>query len=184
MTRVHVAYDPETDSYVGAATVDTLIGRLPIFAQVPLQPLAHAVAQLLVEQRLKREGAPKDEVGFFGFVKKAWNQAWDTAKRVARAVGVTKVLRAVKRGVQKAVKTVGKVVRSPVFGAMMGVASFIPGVGPVAAAGYAAVRAAMAIADGASKGDPRALAQIGKYALPGGEKAMALIRSVTPSVNV
>ncbi len=184
MTKVHVAYDAATDSYVGGATVDTMIGRLPIFVSVPLQPLAVAVAQMMVDQKMRKEGVAKNEVGFFGFIKKAWNQAWGTAKRVARAVGITKVLKAVKNGVQKAIKTVGKVVRSPVFGAIMMGASFIPGVGPIAAAGYGAVRAAMAIADGATKGDPKALAQIGKYALPGGEKTMALIKSVVPSVNV
>ena len=81
MTRVHVAYDRETDSYVGAATVDTMIGRLPIFVSVPLQPLARAVAQMMVEQKIKKEGVPKDEVGFFGFVKKAW-----MADQVAPAV--------------------------------------------------------------------------------------------------
>ena len=96
-------------------------------------------------------------------------------------IGLTKLVRAVKNGVQKVVQWAGNVIRSPVFGAIVGVATLIPGVGPIAAAGYAGVKAAMAIADGASRGDPKALETIGKYALPGGEKAMALIKSVAPT---
>jgi hypothetical protein len=146
---------------------------------VPLRPIGKMVASALLRKEIVRTGARRDEVGF-GFLKKAWKGVWNRAKKIARAVGVTKVLNAVKKGAEKTLKAAGKIVKSPVFGAMMGVASFVPGVGPIALAGYAGVRAAMAIAEGAKKGDPKALETIGKYALPGGEKTMALIRSVAP----
>jgi hypothetical protein len=179
MARIQICYDSAQDAFIGAATVNTLIGSFPVFAIVPLRPIGKMVATTLLKKEIKRSTANGDEVGF-GFLKKAWKGVWNRAKKIARAVGVTKVLSAVKKAAQKTLKAAGKIVKSPVFGAMMGVASFIPGVGPIALAGYAGVRAAMAIAEGAKKGDPKALETIGKYALPGGEKAMALIRSVVP----
>ncbi|MCC7383923.1 MAG: hypothetical protein IT384_18920 [Deltaproteobacteria bacterium] len=181
MAQLHFAYDRRNDSFVGATSVDTIIGRMPVFAEVRLKPIARRVAQILLERARRRAGVGRDEVGFFGFLKKAWKAVWNTAKKIAKAVGITKVINAVKNGVKKVVEVAGKIVKSPVFGAMMGVASFIPGIGPLATAGYAGVRAAMAVADGASRGDPKALATLGRYALPGGERAMALIRSVSPT---
>jgi hypothetical protein len=179
-SHIQVAYDPLQDAFVGATTVHTAIGMLPVFAIVPLRPIGKAAARVLLEKEVKKvRGTSNDEVGF-GFLKKAWNKVWSKAKKVARAVGVTKVLNAVKKGALKTLKAAGKIVKSPAFGALMGVASFIPGVGPIALAGYAGVRAAIAIAEGAKKGDPKALETIGKYAMPGGEKTMALIRSVVP----
>jgi hypothetical protein len=179
MSRIHIVYDASQDAFVGAATVHTMMGPLPVFAIIPLRPIGKVVAEALMKKEIQKIGARRDEVGF-GFLKKAFKSVWKRAKTIARAVGVTKVLNAVKRGAEKTLKAAGKIVKSPVFGAMMGVASFVPGVGPIALAGYAGVRAAMAIAEGAKKGDPKALQTIGKYALPGGEKTMALIRSVAP----
>jgi hypothetical protein len=179
MSRIHITYDSTQDAFIGAATVNTMLGAFPIFAIVPLGPIGKMVATELMRKEIKKTGASRDEVGF-GFLKKAWKSIWNRAKKIARAVGVTKVLNAVKKAAKKALKVAGKIVKSPVFAAAMGVASFIPGVGPIALAGYAGVRAAMAIAEGAQKGDPKALETIGKYALPGGEKTMALIRSVVP----
>jgi hypothetical protein len=184
MNKIHLGYDRRRDSYVGAVGVDTLVGRLPVFAEVQLKPIARQIARVFFDRAMRRAGIRRDQVGFLGFLKKAWKSAWNTAKKVARAVGITKVINAVKNGVKQAVETAGKIVKSPVFGAMMGAASFIPGVGPIALAGYAGVRAAMAIAEGASKGDPKALATLGKYALPGGEQTMALIRSVAGGGSV
>lgn len=180
MSRIHVAYDAERDAFVGATTVQTMVGPLPIFALIPLRPIGKTAARVLLKREAERAGVSGDEVGFLGFLKKAWKGVWKKAKTIARAVGITKVLNAVKKGAQKALKLAGKIARSPAFGALMGVASFIPGVGPIALAGYAGVRAAMAIADGAKRGDPKALQTIGRYALPGGEQTMALIRSVAP----
>lgn len=178
MARLHVGYDRRRDSFVGATTVDTIVGRIPVFVEVPLKPIAKRAMQVVLGRAMQRAGVRRDEIGFFGFIQKAWKSAWRTAKKVARAVGLTKVIAAIKNGVQKVIQSAGKIVRSPVFGAMMGVASFVPGIGPIALAGYAGVRAAMAVADGAARGDPKALATLGRYALPGGEKSMALIRSV------
>ncbi|MFO0726505.1 MAG: hypothetical protein U1E65_22150 [Myxococcota bacterium] len=183
MANFHVQYERSIDGLVGGAAVDTPLGRIPVVVTVPLRPIARMVAELLFQRVMgaAREEVSGDEVGFFGFLQKAWDSVWGTAKKVARAIGLTKLVRAVKSGIQKVVGWAGSVVRSPVFGAIVGVATLIPGVGPIAAAGYAGVKAAMAIADGASRGDPKALETIGKYALPGGEKAMALIRSVAPT---
>ncbi len=180
MANFHVQYDRSIDGLVGGAAVDTAFGRIPIVVTVPLRPIAKLVAEMLLDRVVAASGVAGDEVGFFGFLKKAWNAVWSTAKKVARAIGLTKLVRAVKNGIQKVVKWAGNVIRSPVFGAIVGVATLIPGVGPIAAAGYAGVKAAMAVADGATRGDPKALATIGKYALPGGERAMALIKSVAP----
>lgn len=181
MADFHVQYDRSIDGLVGGAAVDTAFGRIPVVVTVPLRPIATMVAQMLLERVMAASGVSgEDEVGFFGFLKKAWDTVWSTAKKVARAVGLTKLVRAVKKGIQKVVGWAGQVIRSPVFGAIVGVATLIPGIGPIAAAGYAGVKAAIAVADGASRGDPQALATIGKYALPGGEKAMALIKSVAP----
>jgi hypothetical protein len=183
MPNFHVQYERSIDGLVGGASVDTAFGRIPVVVTVPLRPIARMVAELLLQRVMvsAQEVAGDDEVGFFDFLKKAWEGVWGTAKKVARAIGLTKLVRAVKNGVQKVVRWAGNVIRSPVFGAIVGVATLIPGVGPIAAAGYAGVKAAMAIADGASRGDPKALETIGKYALPGGEKAMALIKSVAPT---
>ena len=180
MANFHVQYDRSIDGLVGGAAVDTAFGRIPIVVTVPLRPIAKLVAEMLLDRVVAASGVSGDEVGFFGFLKKAWNAVWSTAKKVARAIGLSKLVRAVKNGIQKVVKWAGNVIRSPVFGAIVGVATLIPGVGPIAAAGYAGVKAAMAVADGATRGDPKALATIGKYALPGGERAMALIKSVAP----
>lgn len=179
MSRIQITYDSAQDAFIGATIVETMLGSFPVFAIVPLRPLGKMAAGVLLKKELKKNEAAGDEVGF-GFLKKAWKGVWGRAKKIARAVGVTKVLNAVKKGAAKTLKAAGKLVKSPVFAAAMGIASFVPGVGPIALAGYAGVRAAMAIADGARKGDPKALETIGKYALPGGEKTMALIRSVAP----
>jgi len=183
MPRIHIAYDRDRDALVGAAMLDTMVGRMPVYAVVSLRPIGRQAARALMRREAERAGVDgRDQVGFLGFAKKAWSKVWKRAKTIARAVGVTKVVRALKKGARKTLNLAGKIARSPAFGALMGAASFIPGVGPIALAGYAGVRAAMALADGARRGDPKALETVGRYALPGGEKTMALIRSVAPGV--
>src|SRR5688572_2574347 len=131
MSRIHITYDSTQDAFIGAATVNTMLGAFPIFAIVPLRPIGRIVATELMRKEIRKSGAGRDEVGF-GFLKKAWKGVWGRAKKIARAVGVTKVLNAVKKGAQKTLKAAGKIAKSPVFAAAMGVASFIPGVGPIA----------------------------------------------------
>lgn len=174
-----INYDSNTDSFVGAVQVATPLGMVPVIRAVPLRPIAKAIAQRLLKREMRVAGVVGDEVGFFGFLKKAFSKVWNAAKKVAKAIGLTKLVAAVKKGVQKVVKWAGKVIQSPVFGAIVGVASFIPGIGPVVAGGYAATKAAIAVADGVTRGDPKALATVGKLATgPNAQRAMALINSV------
>src|SRR5262245_2757938 len=105
MAQTHVRYDPAEDAFVGAASVDTPIGPMPVLAVVHLKPLGKAAAKALIHREMKRAGLDgRDQVGFFGFIKKAWKKVWNRAKTIARAVGVTKVLNAVKKGAAKAIK--------------------------------------------------------------------------------
>ena len=129
MANFHVQYDRSIDGLVGGAAVDTAFGRIPIVVTVPLRPIAKLVAEMLLDRVVAASGVSGDEVGFFGFLKKAWNAVWSTAKKVARAIGLTKLVRAVKNGIQKVVKWAGNVIRSPVFGAIVGVATLIPASG-------------------------------------------------------
>lgn len=153
-----------------------------------LRRLTQRLARRIVRRLIARRPAEaRDEVGFFPFVKKAWAKAWNTAKKVAKAVGVAKAVNAVKRAASAVVKKAGQILKDPRLAAAIGItAAVVPGVGPAIAAGYAGVRAAMAIADGAARGDPQALAAVGKYAAQnteGGQKALALIQTVAPQVQ-
>ena len=67
MRQFEVGYDKEKDAYVAAASVNTMIGTLPVFVSVPLKPIAEQVAKLILDREAKRSGVTRNEVGFFGF---------------------------------------------------------------------------------------------------------------------
>lgn len=100
------------------------VGRLALGDDLEIRATATASAKA-IESLLRRasqgfSGAIGDEIGF-GFLKKLWRGA----KKIAKKVVQSKVLR-----------KVANTVRHPAFMAAM---SVIPGVGPAAAAGMAAV---------------------------------------------
>lgn len=190
MRNLRLAYDSSGDCIVGAAWVDLPTHSVPVVASQRLGPLARELANHFYRQELARaQPTDRNEVGFVPkFLKKAWKGAWDKAKKVAKAVGVTKVIQKVKNAAKKAIETAGKVIQHPAFAAAIGItAAVVPGAGPVIAAGYAGVRAAMKLAEGVSKGDPRAMAEAGKRLMDntaGGQKVAALLKSVAPTSGV
>lgn len=183
---IRIGYDPANKRIIGCAWVPTPLGPRALIASVRLAPIAESVTQKMLTAELERRGFDgKDEVGLFGFIKDAFNSVVGTAMKVAKAVGITKVVDKIKQAAVKVAETTVKVLKSPITATIIGgIGLAVPGVGPVIAGGYAAVRAAMAIAEGAARGDPNALAAAGKYAagvVPGAEKVTALIQSVAPT---
>src|SRR5687767_10092962 len=64
MSRIHITYDSTQDAFIGAATVNTMLGAFPIFAIVPLRPIGKMVATELMRKEIRKTGANRDEVGF------------------------------------------------------------------------------------------------------------------------
>lgn len=190
--RVILDYDRSTDTLSARGWLGSELEHPIAIAHVKglrklAKQIARRLARHLTRRLTRRLGSRQDEVGFFGFLKKAWNSAWDKAKKIAKAVGITKVLNKIKEGAKAVISKASEIIKDPRFAAAIGVTALVvPGVGPAIAAGYAGVRAAMAIADGVSKGDPQALAVVGKYATqnsPEAQKGLALIQSVAPAVQ-
>lgn len=181
MRGIDIHFNGET--VVGCISLPTRHGTIPIVSEVPIRPIQRLYARRYLRQHLRSAGVDGDEVGF-GFLKKTFKKVWKKAYRVAKKVGVVKAIRKAKRIAKKALKTTKQVVQHPAFAAAVGVAAVaIPGAGPIIGASYAAVRAAMMLADGIKRGDPKALVAAGKYAMsntPAGAHAAALLKSVNP----
>ena len=185
---VEIGYDATTDEIIGRCIVGQESGDPLVFTE--REGGVKEYADALVKRWLRRQLALRrnevgfDEVGFFGFVKKAWNKVKKEATKVAKKVKVYGALKKVVKTAKTAVKTARKIYEHPAFAAAVGVVSAsVPG-GAAIAAGYAGSRAALALYDKMRAGDPEALAQIGGYAAealkgsPEGKKAMALFESV------
>jgi hypothetical protein len=180
ITHQAIVYDPHSGEVSGVALVKTPIGTLaPVVAYVPTKHLVSQLAPQIYRHDVERT----EGVGFLGFLKDAWNGAVAKAKKIAKAIGVAKLVRKLRDGAKKVLETAKAVIQDPRFAAAVGIAAIaIPGAGPVIAAGYAATRAAMALADGVMKGDPAAQAKLGQYvaqATPGGQQAAALVQTFT-----
>lgn len=185
--RVEIGYDHRRDEIVGRCLVGAQDNGAPLYITERIggvQELTQAIARRIFLQEHARAGIGRDEIGFWGWAKKAWKKAKKVATKVAKKVKVYGVLKKVVKTAKTAVKTARKIYEHPAFAAAVGVISAsVPG-GAAIAAGYAGSRAALAIIDKLQAGDPQALATIGGYAAqalqgsPEGKKAMALFNSV------
>lgn len=187
--RMGISYERDTDTLVGLAYFPGAQGQaFPVVERVHgLRDLAERLARHYMAEEQARAQVSGDEVGFFGWAKKAWKKVTAKAWKVAKAVKVAGLLRKVKSTAQKAVKLARKIYEHPAFAAAVGVVSAaVPG-GATIAAGYAASRAALTLFDKMRRGDKQALATVGKYAAqavqgdPGAQKVMALMQSVKPA---
>jgi hypothetical protein len=186
--QMQISYDRATDTLTGLAHVRSPQGvTFPVTAEVRgVRALAELLARHYLAAARAQAEAAGDEVGFFGWAKKAWKKVTQKAWQVAKAVKVAGILKKVKSAAQTAVKTARKIYEHPAFAAAVGVVSAaVPG-GATLAAGYAASRAALTLFDKMRKGDKAALATVGKYAAQavqgdaGAQKVMALMQSVRP----
>lgn len=184
MRGVDIHFNGPANTVVGCVQIPTRHGPLPIVSEVRLRPLQRRYARRYMRQYIRNAGIDGDEVGF-GFLKKAFKKVWKKAYSVAKKVGVVKVIRKAKRIAKKVLKATKQIVKHPAFAAAVGVVAVaVPGAGPIIGASYAAVRAAMMLTDGISKGDPKAMMAAGKYAMsntPAGKHAAALLKSVAPT---
>lgn len=184
MTRMQVAYLPEEDCIMGSCLVSTEVGHVPVIEVERVGDLADKLAVEMLKREMKRQGISRDEVGFFGWIKKTWRKIKRTARRIARKIKIKKVFRKIGRTVKKVGRVMKKVVTHPAVAAGVGVLSAaVPGVGPVIGAAYAGVRSAIHLVDNLQKGNPRAIQKVAQYALDRsarGRRAMALIQSVQP----
>lgn len=178
-TQITWRYDATQKLIVASGYLPAGPGRVrPMTVRVKIGEITQRVEDLL--NRAAAELPP--EVGF-AFLKKAADKIKEKAFRVAKAVGVAKAVTKITKAAKKALVTAKKVVQSPAFAAVITATSIlVPGAQGLAPA-YAAVRAALALADRVKKGDPAALAKIQEYAASSSPEAKMILNTIAKAKN-